>query len=340
MPIIYGPSRHGPGHNLFTYISDPDGNIIELFSELDQIGDEASYQPLQWKDEPRTLDAWRAIAPPAYFMRGEGHDVTDWSAGSPVIGSGWRVVRAGDFVALDPAARITTPTAAVPEFTISIPRFTLGCANPLDHAKAMVYTDQSFPTGVMFSVAAEMAVDVQGTEANPFGADPDDPRLGSGALAVLDDSTGIVLNFEVSNRRVLALRERFVVAAPGGAGSDVPLAEPVLTDVRIEPGSWHHYELRYHPGDDRMVTPGPDHAEWWVDGQLVHRVEWVATVVPPAAPVIKPIRFRVGMAIFTLMDNLPDGKGGVIAGIDPEYRATIFGQGVIARWRRVQIKTG
>jgi len=182
-----------------------------------------------------------------------------------------------------------------------------------------------------------MAVDVHGTEGNPFAADPDDPRLGCAAIALIDDSTGMVINFEISNRRVMALRELFVVTAPGGVGSVLPMADPALTDLEIEPGSWHRYEIRYDPGEDSVLTPGPDRAEWYVDGELVHQIEWVATVDPPAAPVIKPIRFSVNMAIFTLLDDLPDGRGDILPGLDPEYRQTIFGQGVTGRWRNLQV---
>ena len=264
-------------------------------------------------------------------------DFDDWSAGSPVIESGWSVGQVGDFVALDPAAIITAPTSELPEFKIEIPRFTLSFNNPLDHVKALVHTDRRFPTGDGLSVAVDLAVDVHGTDPNPFGTDPDDPRLGCGSIALIDDSTGAVLNFEVSNRRVLALRELFVVTAPGGAGSVLPMADPVLTDLTIEPGSWHRYELRYHPGDDGWLTPGPDRAEWRVDDEIVHQVTWVATVAPPAAPVIKPIRFKVVMAIFTLLDDLPDGRGGVLPGLDSAYKQTIFGQGVTARWRNLEV---
>ena len=60
----------------------------------------------------------------------------------------------------------------------------------------------------------------------------------------------------------MALREIFVVSAPGGdSGAIKPMAVPVVTDVAIEPRSWHHYEIRYDPGDDATVTPGPDSAE-------------------------------------------------------------------------------
>ncbi len=85
------------------------------------------------------------------------------------------------------------------------------------------------------------------------------------------------------------------------------------------------------------MTPGADRAEWYVDGRQVHAVNWVATVDPPAAPVIKPARFSVNMAIFTLLDDLPDGRGGKIDGLDPRYEQTVFGQGVHARWRDLEV---
>ena len=338
VPIIYGPGRHGPGDNIFIYIPDPAGNIMELSTEMLQIWDELSYQPRDWPNEPGTVDVWRALAQPKHMIAGAGRDFNDWTAGSPVIGAGWSVLEASDFRALDPTARITAPTPEVPEFGIEIPQFTLAAKDPSDHVKALIVADRRFPTGGGLSVAVDIAVDVQGTADNPFGADPDDPRLGCGSISLIDDSTGIVLNFEISNRRVLALRELFVVSAPGGDSGGVrPLAEPFLTDVEIEPGSWHRYEIRYYPGEDAAMTPGADRAEWYVDGRQVHAVNWVATVDPPAAPVIKPARFSVNMAIFTLLDDLPDGRGGKIDGLDPRYEQTVFGQGVHARWRDLEV---
>jgi catechol 2,3-dioxygenase-like lactoylglutathione lyase family enzyme len=35
IPIIWGPLRHGPGHNIATYHRNPDDQVIELFCELD-----------------------------------------------------------------------------------------------------------------------------------------------------------------------------------------------------------------------------------------------------------------------------------------------------------------
>ena len=338
VPIIYGPSRHGPGHNIFIYIPDPAGNIIELTTELDQIWDEESYQPLNWTNAPKTVDVWRGLPQPPYMSAGEGRDFTDWSTGSPVIGRGWIVPQVDGLEMLDPGAKVTAPSTELPELKIEIPRFTLSFDNPLDHVKAMVLSDRRFATGNGLAVSGELCVEVHGTDPNPFGADPDDPRLGCGAIALIDHATGVVMNFEVSNRRIMTLRERFKVSAPGGPDSMPAMADPVvLTDLTIEPGSWHHYEIRYYPGESGWLEVDPDRVEWLVDGERVRQVSWVATIDEPAAPVIKPTGIRVAMAIFTLLDNLPDGRGGISPGLDPEYKQSIFGQGVTARWRNLKI---
>ena len=41
------------GHNLFTYHRDPDGNVVELFAELDRMADESLgyYEPRPWHDD-------------------------------------------------------------------------------------------------------------------------------------------------------------------------------------------------------------------------------------------------------------------------------------------------
>lgn len=72
--LHWGPGRHGPGHNLFTYHRDPDGNVIELFTQLDMIHDEAKgyWEPRPWHEEnpmyPRTwetdlasINAWGPV---------------------------------------------------------------------------------------------------------------------------------------------------------------------------------------------------------------------------------------------------------------------------------------
>ncbi|UOZ06922.1 VOC family protein [Amycolatopsis sp. WQ 127309] len=60
--LHWGPGRHGPGHNLFTYHKDPDGNTIELFTQIDQVVDEAKgyWEPRPWHETypmgPRTWE--------------------------------------------------------------------------------------------------------------------------------------------------------------------------------------------------------------------------------------------------------------------------------------------
>ena len=77
--IDWGPGRHGPGHNLYTYHRDPEGNIVELFAELDVMDSEdlgyfdprpyhrdSPQRPKTWVFSPQ-IDIWGA-PPPADFM--------------------------------------------------------------------------------------------------------------------------------------------------------------------------------------------------------------------------------------------------------------------------------
>lgn len=53
--LMWGPGRHGPGHNLFVFIEDPDGNWIEISAELEVIHD----RPCEdWPHEENTLNMW------------------------------------------------------------------------------------------------------------------------------------------------------------------------------------------------------------------------------------------------------------------------------------------
>ena len=59
--LLWGPGRHGVGHNIFTYHRDPDGNIIELFTEIDLIFDEVDerFEPRPWHEEfPQRPKVW------------------------------------------------------------------------------------------------------------------------------------------------------------------------------------------------------------------------------------------------------------------------------------------
>ena len=79
-PLIWGPGRHGIGHNIFAYHRDPDGQVVELFCELDRINDEdlGWYEPRPWhRDRPQIPKVWAkdptaanlwGIPPPAGFL--------------------------------------------------------------------------------------------------------------------------------------------------------------------------------------------------------------------------------------------------------------------------------
>ena len=63
--LHWGPGRHGPGHNIFTYHRDPDGNTIELFTQLDVMIDEANgyFEPRPWhQDSPQVPKTWEVDA--------------------------------------------------------------------------------------------------------------------------------------------------------------------------------------------------------------------------------------------------------------------------------------
>ena len=56
VPLKWGPGRHGPGNNLFTFVHDPDGNWIELSAELECVKHD---RPVgYWPHEERTLNSW------------------------------------------------------------------------------------------------------------------------------------------------------------------------------------------------------------------------------------------------------------------------------------------
>jgi catechol-2,3-dioxygenase len=77
--LEWGPGRHGPGHNIFTYHKDPGGNVIELFTQLDVMNEELGHfeprpwhedrpqRPKRWTPDPLAPNRW-GILPPPDFM--------------------------------------------------------------------------------------------------------------------------------------------------------------------------------------------------------------------------------------------------------------------------------
>jgi catechol 2,3-dioxygenase len=63
--FIWGPGRHGAGHNLFTYHFDPAGCVVEYYADLYQVWDERSYVPGKWSlDDHRGENLWGPGTPP------------------------------------------------------------------------------------------------------------------------------------------------------------------------------------------------------------------------------------------------------------------------------------
>ena len=74
--LLWGPGRHGIGHNMFTYHADPDGNVVELFCDLDRIASEelGYFEPRPWHaDTPQYPKRW--IPDPA--------SANHWGPGAP-----------------------------------------------------------------------------------------------------------------------------------------------------------------------------------------------------------------------------------------------------------------
>jgi catechol 2,3-dioxygenase-like lactoylglutathione lyase family enzyme len=90
IPILWGPVRHGPGHNIATYHRNPDGQMIELFCEMDHMVDEelGYFEPRPWhRDRPQRPKTWQSgptsniWGPPPLP---EFHSARD---GTPVLGA-------------------------------------------------------------------------------------------------------------------------------------------------------------------------------------------------------------------------------------------------------------
>jgi catechol 2,3-dioxygenase-like lactoylglutathione lyase family enzyme len=83
LDILWGPLRHGPGHNVSTYHKNPAGQIVELFTELDLMTNEGLgyYDPRPWHhDRPQRpkvwstkgsrRDVWGPLAPEGFLNMG------------------------------------------------------------------------------------------------------------------------------------------------------------------------------------------------------------------------------------------------------------------------------
>jgi catechol 2,3-dioxygenase len=66
--LVWGPGRHGPGNNLFAYFADPEGNLVEVYSDLIQIENEHDYEPREWTDLQEVGNSWGPLPDDAWFQ--------------------------------------------------------------------------------------------------------------------------------------------------------------------------------------------------------------------------------------------------------------------------------
>lgn len=61
--FLWGPGRHGPGFNIFTYLLDPEEAIVEVYSDLLRIDDESSYKAIDWSGYAHSMNLWGQDSP-------------------------------------------------------------------------------------------------------------------------------------------------------------------------------------------------------------------------------------------------------------------------------------
>jgi catechol 2,3-dioxygenase-like lactoylglutathione lyase family enzyme len=65
---LWGPGRHGPGNNTFSYFADPARLVCEYTSDVQQIV-EADWLPRVWRRVPELADLWGTAGPPSAEVR-------------------------------------------------------------------------------------------------------------------------------------------------------------------------------------------------------------------------------------------------------------------------------
>ena len=81
--LMWGPGRHGPGNNLFVYLEDPDGSLIEIFCDLVQIENEHDYVPRDWDDLQEVGNSWGPLPDEAWFKKLTPF-VAQWPSSTPI----------------------------------------------------------------------------------------------------------------------------------------------------------------------------------------------------------------------------------------------------------------
>jgi len=73
---LWGPGRHGPGNNTFSYFADPAGLVCEYTSGIAQV-DEDRWLCRVWRRVPELADLWGTAGPPSKQVRDHMAGVAD-----------------------------------------------------------------------------------------------------------------------------------------------------------------------------------------------------------------------------------------------------------------------
>jgi catechol 2,3-dioxygenase-like lactoylglutathione lyase family enzyme len=83
----WGPGRHGPGNNTFSYFTDPAGLVCEYTSEVDQIVEDR-WICRTWKRTPELSDLWGTAGAPSAAVRSHMAGIPDPGPLAAAVGSG------------------------------------------------------------------------------------------------------------------------------------------------------------------------------------------------------------------------------------------------------------
>lgn len=73
-PLLWGPGRHGPGDNTFSYFFDPLGNVMEYTTELEKIEDEQAWEPRVFEMTAQNSDQWGVANSNEVFIPAQMND--------------------------------------------------------------------------------------------------------------------------------------------------------------------------------------------------------------------------------------------------------------------------
>lgn len=67
--LAWGPGRHGPGNQVFSYFVEPSGYVVELIADGVVIDKEESWEPRVWLRRPEYMDLWGTSGLPPDGLR-------------------------------------------------------------------------------------------------------------------------------------------------------------------------------------------------------------------------------------------------------------------------------